>query len=380
MEVRPDTSSGRSHDGWSFLNHGTVATADTQARSLPPSSYVRSDRSTLSPLPNGYHTYNGSRSSFSRNLPSASTGARSTTTIPSQPVLLRINSATAYDHNHRAPRRNRRPVKLDSNNGLPAQEEFSIQAILSAIREDIEGDLNTISEVLGRSRFMLSDQYESQLPPQGEIILESPSRGIEEATTNHEHLATDDVMIVHEDASLVEGSHSGSAAYRLMERLQTVPAPARINSDAPALTRTAEHVILPPTRTRSSPAVVQPEPETHHTASNTRHEYPTASLRTARHGPSRPIVSETYLSAEADGVTPGMVPVISEAGRKFPLYTADTTDLFQPTYTGRTETGLPTRATGWFTPDILAFTSWFSRGHRNIEESAEASLRGLLNR
>lgn len=379
MDVRPDTSSGRSQDGWSFLNQGNVASQDAQARSHPPpSSYIRSDRSTLSPLPNGHNTNNGSRSSFSRNHLSASTGARSTTTIPSQPVLLRINSQ--YDRNHRAPRPVRRPVKIMGENRLPALEEFSIQGILSAIREDIEPDLNTISEVLGRSRFMLADQYDSQLPPQGEIIMRSPLQGIEEVSASVEQLGTDNVLILSEEASLPEGSNSGSAAYRLMERLQVVPRPIRINSDAAMIPRAAPPDSASPVRTRSSPAVVQPEPEDASARNLPAVEQREQTARVSERGPARPVVSEMYLSAEANGIIPSTAPIVSESGRHYALYTHDDSGLFEPTSFMRTEPRSRRRLDAWLVPDFSSLASWFSRGHEQTDQSAEARLRGLLNR
>lgn len=389
MEVRPDTSSSRSQDGWSFLNSTTGA--QTSTRSLPPSSYMRSasDRSSALPLPSGHQTYayNGSVSrsstySHSRNIPSASTGARSTTTIPSQPVTTRVNSL--YDHNHRRPGRGgMRPIK--KINDLPAPEELSIQGILSAIYEDIEGDLNTISEVLGRSRFMLADQYENQMPPQGEIVMHNEAlEGIDEVPS-----VGDDVMILNEDASLQEGSNSGSAAYRMMERLQTVSRNIRVNSDVPVVHRTTDsHVTT--MRTQSSPVVSSSTEIDSPVVVQAVHDTVTESRRTfstqSRQGPSRPVVSETYLSAEADGAFTGVVPVVSEAGRHYPLYGYDDTSLFEPTslredpvisLPERSETR---RADIWNVPGFSVLTSWFGRASNVDDQSAEARLRTLLNR
>ena len=117
---------------------------------------------------------------------------------------------------------------------LPPLEEFSIRGILAAIAEDIEEDVNAISEILGRSRLVLADQHDSQMPPQGEIrAMSSPLQAVAEASASNERLAAgaDDVLILQEDASLVEGSHTGSAAYGLLERLQTVPRTRRMRSE-----------------------------------------------------------------------------------------------------------------------------------------------------
>lgn len=269
---------------------------------------------------------------------------------------------------------------MDHVNDLPTQDEFGIQGILSAIREDIEVDVNTISEILGRSRFMLADQYESQLPPQGEITMRSPLQGIEEATPGDERLAVDDVAILHEDASLVEGSNSGSAAYRLMERLQTVPRPTRINSDAPAVLRPPDTDAISPVRTHSSPPAIQPEPESSPAKLIVRTEPRDPSAVPPGRGPAQAVVSETYVSAEANGVFSGIVPIVSEAGRHYPLYTHDETGLFETTTFSHTLSSSTRRSESWLIPGFSGFTSWFSRGHVNTDQGAEARLRDLLNR
>lgn len=360
--------------------------AQNSTRSLPPSSYIRSasDRSSTLPLPHGHHAhpYNGSSAySYSRNIPSASTGARSTTTIPSQPVTTRVNSL--YDHNHRRTGRGgMRPIK--KVNDLPAPEELSIQGILSAIYEDIEGDLNTISEVLGRSRFMLADQYENQMPPQGEIVMHTGAlEGIEESPGGG-----DDVMILNEDASLQDGSNAGSAAYRMMERLQTVPRSIRVNSDIAAVPRLETQPTT--TRTQSSPigtaSLGAESLEVEEADPQAPIEYRVPFSTQSRQGPSRPVVSETYLSAEADGSFTGVVPVVSEAGRHYPLYSHADMGLFGPT-TSREDPvlSLPERSESrrpdtWNVPGLSLLTSWFAGPSSIDDQSAEGRLRILLNR
>lgn len=254
-----------------------------------------------------------------------------------------------------------RPIHRDKNTSLPALEEFSIQGILSAIDEDIEGDLAVISEVLGRSRFVLADQYESQMAPLGEI------RGVGIDVIGEEEevpRTADDVMILREDASLVDGSNSGSAAYGLLERLQAVPRMTgdgvdRIFSDEVASTavHNAQHVENSP-----APLIV------------TETREPTA---TRPDGPARAVVSETYLSAEADGVSSGMVPIVSEAGRHYPLYTHGDTDLFNTAILRESPT--PARR-GGYVSGFDGITNWLSRRTSGAELDAEARLRGLLNR
>jgi len=160
---------------------------------------------------------------------------------------------------------------MDKKNGLPALEEFSIQGILSAIQEDIEGDMNTIAEILGRSRFVLADQHDSHMPPQGEITgsrMHSPLRGIDEAMDSNEQLIADDVLILNDDASLVDGSNTGLGAYGLLERLQAIPRTAALRTTSDAIVTqshtTSNRLETPPSPnqliTSGSPNCGQPTP------------------------------------------------------------------------------------------------------------------------
>lgn len=263
-----------------------------------------------------------------------------------------------------------RPINRDKTTSLPALEEFSIQGILSAIEEDIEGDLAVISEVLGRSRFVLADQYESQMAPLGEIRSNGFDMGLTEEEEDFEFRggAADDVMILREDASLQDGSHSGSAAYGLLERLQAVPRGFNagiermiVDAGVPARNEVVQDEVDVPV---SMPVVTLAEAR----------EF----LATRPEGPARAVVSETHVSAEADGVSSRMVPIVVEAGRQYPLYTRDDTDVFEnPNMT--TEPSAPTRRRSYVS-GFEGITSWLSRGSSEGVMDAEARLRGLLNR
>lgn len=273
--------------------------------------------------------------------------------------------------------------------GLPAPEEFSILGILAAIQEDIDGELNTIAEILGRSRFVLADQHESHMPPQGEITgsrMHSPLQGIDEAMDSNEALVVDDVMILNEEASLVEGSNSGSAAYGLLERLQAVPRPTAIRTSSDAVVRQPQSndrpEILSP-RANSSPAVV-PAVNQEHEAHNPVITFPIVDVRTTSaptgRGPSRPVVSETYLDAGANGVISSNVPIVSEAGRHYPLYTHDDTGLFEITASSIQPPPVALGRRFRFGGAFSGFSTWFSTRRESIDQGAEARLRGLLNR
>lgn len=123
--------------------------------------------------------------------------------------------------------------ELDNAPKLPSVHDFSIDGILEAIQPDIQGTIDAIAEILGRSRYSLANEYGAHMPPQGEIragrgFQERRLLPVEEATVSDDHLATDPVVIVGEDASLIDGSHAGSVAYDLLERIR---AAARQRSD-----------------------------------------------------------------------------------------------------------------------------------------------------
>lgn len=393
-----DTSSGRFGGQWAFL--ATTAQSD-QARSLPQSStYLRSsERSNISPLPTGlqFQQLNASRSSLPRNLQTPSIGGQSVTTIPSQPVLHRVNSYDAAIQS-RPPSRVPRQRGIMSNgwkpNELPPVHEFSIQGILTAIAEDVEDDFNAISEILGRSRLVLADQHESHLPPQGEIrATSSPLQAVAEASASNERLAaTDDVIILREDASLVEGSHAGSAAYGLLERLQAVPRIKPIRSDV------AGPSTRPPTspgRHHSAPAVLpEPLPTVMPYDPIVTQVVPVSS-RQLLHSPSqgdsddhvparttKAVVSETYLLAGANAVTISDPPIVSESGRHYPLYSYDYTELFEgpnPAPTANRSSFRERMQAVLSRRDFQTLTSW-AYGKKDSVVSAESQLRDILDR
>ncbi|KIV93038.1 hypothetical protein PV10_04283 [Exophiala mesophila] len=220
MDPGTDTLSGHYIEQWCLL---TSTFPHAQARSLPPpSTYLRSDHSNLSPLPTALHFqhFNASRSSLSRRAQTSSIGGRSSTTIPSQPVLHRLHSRDVS-----FPPPASRPLEMDPKTGLPNLDEFSFASILSAIEEDIAPSVDAVAEILGRSRLVLADQHESHLPPQGEI--RGPPHGLRsvaEASSSDEHLVSaDDVLIAREDASILDPSVLGSAVYGYLDRLQVLP-------------------------------------------------------------------------------------------------------------------------------------------------------------
>jgi hypothetical protein len=52
---------------------------------------------------------------------------------------------------------------------LPSADDFSFSAILRAVDPEIRDAIDAIAEICARSRMSLADEYDSHLPPQGEI-------------------------------------------------------------------------------------------------------------------------------------------------------------------------------------------------------------------
>jgi hypothetical protein len=57
---------------------------------------------------------------------------------------------------------------------LPSAEDFSFSAILRAVDPEIRDAIDAIAEICARSRMSLADEYDSHLPPQGEITGAGP--------------------------------------------------------------------------------------------------------------------------------------------------------------------------------------------------------------
>ncbi|ERF73426.1 hypothetical protein EPUS_04049 [Endocarpon pusillum Z07020] len=282
-------------------------------------------------------------------------------TIPSQPVTVRVNSADASSHLNPAPRTNR----MGKRDELPPVSDFTIDGILAAIQPDIEGTLDAIAEIMGRSRLSLANEYDSHMPPQGEIRASSRSAllPVEEASSSNEQLAADNVIIVPEDASLIDGSHAGSAAYGLLERLRAAPRTRRSDLMAP--------------RALSSPAVLEDfeEPIS-----------PTTLRSLLNNGgrPTEPTVSETYLSAGANDRLASSPIMVADS--EHPLYYDDTNllqELSIPQSPQQVESAQIRVQNLSLISDLRGLATWLHRDRRacpKIQEDAETRLRMILER
>ena len=107
---------------------------------------------------------------------------------------------------------------------LPSVHDFSINGILEAIDPDIQGTLDAIAEIWGRSKLSLANEYGSHRPPLGEIRASGRSLDhglltVEEASLSNKRLVDDNVVIVGEDTSTVDGRGHYSSTYGLLENL-----------------------------------------------------------------------------------------------------------------------------------------------------------------
>jgi hypothetical protein len=396
MDAGTETPSTHFRGQWAFLS--TRRYQYETLRSLPASSQTPRREITDSSLSQNVPStpqFTFPRSSAWRPGAANSIGTH-TPTLPSQPVIVRVHSADASAHQNPAPRTSCFFPSMSNKDELPPVSDFSIESIMAAIEPEIEGTIDAIAEIMGRSRLTLANEYDSHLPPQGEIRATShpPLLPVEEASSSSERLAADNVIIVPEDASVVDGSNAGSAAYGLLERLRAAPRPRRPRSDAPA--SGAAGSSNTPIRTFSSPAVQsdQLSPPTPIVA-----EPPPQRARTSRsllrvtggiNPPERhssrttnAVVSETYLHAGANGRQASNPPMVSESGRNFPLYSYDESALFElPSPTAPRLRSFRSRMQSLrLVSEIQGLASWLRR-HGSMDHNADAQtrLRGILDR
>lgn len=274
-------------------------------------------------------------------------------------MTVRVHSAEASSHLNPAPRINR----MGKRDQLPPVSDFTINGILSAIQPDIEGTIDAIAEIMGRSRLSLANEYDSHMPPQGEIRASSRSAllPVEEASSSKEELAADNVVIVPEDASLVDGSHAGSAAYGLLERLRISP-------------RTRQPDLMFP-HALSSPALSED-------FERPRSPITLRNLLTRGARATEPTVSETYLSAGAnDRLASNPIAVMEE---EHSLYFDDSNSVeaaSAPQSLQQVQSTQTRMQNESLISDLRALATWLRRDrradHKN-QENAETRLRMLL--
>jgi hypothetical protein len=125
-------------------------------------------------------------SSPAKSKPAKSTSSR--TTVTSQPVVVRTYSASRHASRPGSGFNTPRSFAMNGHQHasslsaglagrseqLPSADDFSFSAILRAVDPEIRDAIDAIAEICARSRMSLADEYDSHLPPQGEITGAGP--------------------------------------------------------------------------------------------------------------------------------------------------------------------------------------------------------------
>jgi hypothetical protein len=168
------------HGGPSDLaeSTGSVPSATTTLTNTLPATQSAALRALNAPA---FH------SSPTKNKSAKSTSSR--TTVTSQPVVVRTYSGSRHTSRpgsgFNTPRSLAMPGHSHASNlsaglaasrseQLPSAEDFSFSAILRAVDPEIRDAIDAIAEICARSRMSLADEYDSHLPPQGEITGAGP--------------------------------------------------------------------------------------------------------------------------------------------------------------------------------------------------------------
>ncbi|KIW39702.1 uncharacterized protein PV06_08291 [Exophiala oligosperma] len=79
-------------------------------------------------------------------------------------------SSTDSGHSESTDAATEQKEEMSKGPELPAIHEYSIRGILAAVHDEVDDDINAISEILGRSGTVLTDQpsESNRLPPQAE--------------------------------------------------------------------------------------------------------------------------------------------------------------------------------------------------------------------
>jgi hypothetical protein len=127
--------------------------------------------------------------------------------LSSQPVIVRTHTPQTSPSGANPSASAGRPG-MAQNARLPPVNDFTIDGILKAIQPDIQVTLDEIAKICGRSRLSLANEYDSHMPPQGEIRasgripFDHILLPVEEASSSNERLAGEMPGIVGDDYSL----------------------------------------------------------------------------------------------------------------------------------------------------------------------------------
>ncbi|KAF2754935.1 hypothetical protein EJ05DRAFT_138513 [Pseudovirgaria hyperparasitica] len=101
--------------------------------------------------------------------------AGSSTTVSSQPVVVRTYMGSRGSSRNGSPHPTTIPRNMSRRSHLPPTNEFSFDAVLRAVEPEIQSAIDAIAEICARSRMSLADEHEAHIPPQGEIRESEPS-------------------------------------------------------------------------------------------------------------------------------------------------------------------------------------------------------------
>ncbi|PGH04225.1 hypothetical protein GX51_03570 [Blastomyces parvus] len=332
MEARSDNSNNKNNNTQGlcsslppnpWLSH-PPANSRGRARLFDPPITTTSplDESILARRTAALRQLNGLPRPFQRNH-RHTTSISSRASLPSQPVVVRTYSAET-DAQTRPSAMSRGTGMLANGSAsdrppaqLPSVQDFGIDGILRAIEPDIQSTLDAIAEICGRSKLSLANEYGSHRPPLGEIRASNRSIDhgllpVEEASSSNERLVDQNVVILGEDTSTVDGHSRFASTYR---SFANAPEDAGLAPYGPAMPPTwgqeifSRHNALSTSHLSSTGAQAPPSSQTTKEAKPSRHSFDWALLgreteqrQQHRHSMStQPVVSEVHLDAQADG-------------------------------------------------------------------------------
>ncbi|KAK2882558.1 hypothetical protein FQN49_000243 [Arthroderma sp. PD_2] len=334
----------------------------------------------------------------------------SRSSLSSQPVIVRTYSAGAGGNSAMSRRLSLDTERQAANRPparLPPVEEFGIEGILQAIEPNIQVTLDAIAEICGRSKLSLANEYDSHRPPLGEI--RAPARTgdhglltVAEASSSTERLADDNVVVMGDDISTMDGHGHYSSTYDYLNPIHrpvglfdfrnSIPQSWAETSSAQQQAETQRSAF----RRESIPTFEEVIPPTHeHSIDKGRLPYLPWALenhvnKSGQHGTgqsmmTRPVISEVHLDAQADRTYH-----LVEPDRPWPSTdpTIDDPDYDDVLFSNGHATKPDAKRLSVLT-ELQGFLSWLgniSRSHGKPSHevtslvSAQAKLRDLLER
>ncbi|KAM5464675.1 hypothetical protein MauCBS54593_006766 [Microsporum audouinii] len=335
----------------------------------------------------------------------------SRTSQPSQPVVVRTYSAGTRGDSAMSRRRSLDTERQAANSPpvrLPPVEEFGIEGILQSIEPNIQVTLDAIAEICGRSRLSLANEYGSHRPPLGEI--RAPARTVdhglltvEEASSSTERLADDNVLVVGDDISTVDGHGHFSSTYDYLNPIHRPTGLFDFRNSIPQAWGEAnasqQHVETqrPTLRRESIPAYEGAIPPTHEPQPVEKGKLPylpwalkdhsvnSGHRATGQSMMTHPVISEVHLDAQADRTYH-----LTEPGRPWPSTdpTMDDPDYEGVLYTSSHTQKSHSRKSSVLT-ELQGFLGWLGNTNRSSDKpnhevtsliSAQTKLRELLEK